>query len=445
MAVTSCKRGPRLAPNSLGIATLVGLCLTFGPAPIFTSVHAQSPAQSGQAVQPGKEVLIQVLEEALREHPAVKARKSERVAAELDLQGAEWNRFPSLAFEAQVDEANNNGRVARITQPLWAGGRITSQIDLAQANVTQTHSVVAFTEQEVLLQTASAYYEVLRLKARLSAAKENTAEHQKLLELINRRVKLEVSPDTDRVLAESRAQQAKSEEIAVKRTLDTVLQSLTQLLGRPLGELQRPPSIAMPSFASVDEAIKAALDFSHQRNQVQAQIEAAAAQVGVAKAQSFPTLVAGYEYSWASGTSTTNQDSGRGYVGFQYQPGAGLSSITSAKAAESRRVAALESLIAIDRQISATVSTASAELEALRSQLDPARRQLQGINEVVESYLRQYQIGRKTWLDVLNVQREKISALAALADVEYAVEIAKVKLLTQTGHINAGTVLNIHD
>jgi adhesin transport system outer membrane protein len=122
-----------------------------------------------------------------------------------------------------------------------------------------------------------------------------------------------------------------------------------------------------------------------------------------------------------------------------------LSSITSAKAAESRRVAALESLIAIDRQISATVSTASAELEALRSQLDPARRQLQGINEVVESYLRQYQIGRKTWLDVLNVQREKISALAALADVEYAVEIAKVKLLTQTGHINAGTVLNIHD
>ena len=88
---------------------------------------------------------------------------------------------------------------------------------------------------------------------------------------------------------------------------------------------------------------------------------------------------------------------------------------------------------------------AAAELEALRSQLDPARRQLKGINEVVESYLRQYQIGRKTWLDVLNVQREKIAALAALADVEYSVETAKVKLLTLTGHINAENVLRIHD
>ena len=393
----------------------------------------------------GQEVLIQVLEEALREHPAIKARKSERVAAELDLQGAEWNRFPSLAFEAQVDEASNNGRVARITQPLWAGGRISSQIDLAQANLTQTTSVVAFTEQEVLLQTASAYFEVLRLEARLQAAKENTFEHQKLLELINRRVKLEVSPDTDRVLAESRAQQAKSEEIAVKRTLDTVRQSLNQLLGRPLASLQRPPAIAVPTFNSVDDAIRNALDFSPQRKQVQAQIEAAAAQVGVAKSQSWPTLVAGYEYSWASGTNTTNEDAGRGYVGFQYQPGAGFSSITSAKAAESRRTAALESLTAIDRQITAAVNTAAAELEAVRSQLDPARRQLQGINEVVESYLRQYQIGRKTWLDVLNVQREKISALAGLADVEYAVEIAKVKLLTQTGHINAANIASIHD
>ena len=64
---------------------------------------------------------------------------------------------------------------------------------------------------------------------------------------------------------------------------------------------------------------------------------------------------------------------------------------------------------------------------------------------MVESYLRQYQIGRKTWLDVLNVQREKIAALAGLADVEYAVEIAKVRLLTQTGHINAANIASIHD
>jgi len=37
---------------------------------------------------------------------------------------------------------------------------------------------------------------------------------------------------------------------------------------------------------------------------------------------------------------------------------------------------------------------------------------------IVDSFLRQYRVGRKNWLDVLNAQREAVQARYSLADVD---------------------------
>lgn len=392
----------------------------------------------------GQEILSQVLEEALREHPAVKARKSERVAANLDLEGSRWARYPSLAIEAQIDEANNDGQVARIIQPIWAGGRISNQIEFSEARLLQSDALLEQTQQEVLLQTSAVFYESLRVNARLDAAKENVKEHEKLLELIVRRVKSEVSPETDRVLAEARLQLARNEEIQVRRTLQTLQQNLAQLVGRQLSSLATPPPVTLKPYSDIDELIKLAMNFSPERKRVLAQVDASVAQVGLAKAASMPTLVAGYQRSWGSGTDPADQE-WRGYVGFQFQPGSGLSSVTGAKAAEFRRQAALESVEAVDRQLSSQIRSALNEFDALSGQLSPANLLFKATSEVLESYIRQYQIGRKSWIDVLNAQREKIQAKTTLADVGFSVELAKLRLMLLTGDIRPETLSTIHD
>jgi len=81
----------------------------------------------------------------------------------------------------------------------------------------------------------------------------------------------------------------------------------------------------------------------------------------------------------------------------------------------------------------------------MADQLEPAHMLLQGAAEVVESYLRQYQIGRKNWLDVLNAQREKTNALYNLADMQYGLQQAQVRLMLQTGELRSDALTAIHD
>jgi outer membrane protein, adhesin transport system len=47
----------------------------------------------------------------------------------------------------------------------------------------------------------------------------------------------------------------------------------------------------------------------------------------------------------------------------------------------------------------------------------------------VDSYLRQFRVGKKSWLDVLNVQRERVQAAASLIDLEYPLQLAHFRLL----------------
>ena len=60
---------------------------------------------------------------------------------------------------------------------------------------------------------------------------------------------------------------------------------------------------------------------------------------------------------------------------------------------------------------------------------------------MVSSYLRQYTVGRKTWLDVLNAQRELVQAQLALADNQAALNIASHKLQTLLGGLTRKTVV----
>jgi adhesin transport system outer membrane protein len=429
---------------------MVSLGLGLGATAAIAQPVRITPVPPPNAMQGQGAVLLDVLQKALSDHPAIKARQSDRNAAGFDLDGAKWGRFPSITVTAQADENSNqpnvarDQRVARLEQPIWAGGRISSTIDLADAQLTAADATLLGTQQEVLQQTATAFFEVLRLEARLQAAKENTAEHIKLLDLIKRRVELEASPESDRTVAESRAQLAKSEEITINRQLETLRLQLDQLVGSPVGPLRRPPPVKLRSYATEEDALKAALEFSPQRRASLAQADAAAAETGIAKSRNWPNLVAGYQQVWQTVNGTSVSD-GQGFVGLQFQPGAGLSSLSAARAADSRRQAAVDNVATADRQVTAGIGAAMSDMANFGAQVEPARITVRGTEEVVESYLRQYQIGRKGWLDVLNAQREKSQAKAALSDVEYSLELSKLRFMLLTGDVTSSTLSSIHD
>ena len=122
--------------------------------------------------------LDQLLRQAVLTHPSILAQRGQKRVAEADYETAQWARYPTLVVEASQGGQSGQGTLARITQPLWTGGRITGQIDSAQAGIVIAQASVAETEQTVLQDTAQAYAELLRARARLQAARDNVAEQE---------------------------------------------------------------------------------------------------------------------------------------------------------------------------------------------------------------------------------------------------------------------------
>ena len=352
-------------------------------------------------------------------------------------------RFPTLSAEARV-ETGANQNVVKGEQPLWSGGKISGKIQLAQANHRMAVAGVQEAEFNVLVQLSSAFLESLRLEARLVTAAQNVAEHERLLRLIQRRVKAEISPAADETLAQARLQQALAERIQLQRQRDGARLQLNQWSGMQIANVLAAPKNIVFTRPSTSALVQdKALAYSPQRSRLSAQIDIADAQIVLSKSASYPTVVAGYQYAWESTLSGAN--SSRIYLALQFQPGAGLSVLSNEQVATSRKYAVQQELEALDLNLSAQVLAAVTELDALYAQLAPARALLSGTTEVVESYLRQYQIGRKNWLDVLNAQREMTQALYNVADTEFGHQLAQLKLMLLTGDITGMQLSAIHD
>jgi adhesin transport system outer membrane protein len=409
---------------------------TFPRALLGASVLVCSLAQA----QPGVR-LSDLLTSVAREHPSIKNRESERTAAIHELEAARWARFPS--FGSQLQTINGGAQaVLTLKQPIWTGGRITGQIDLSQAQVEGADASLSQARLQVMQETASAFFESLRLEARLVTAQSNEAEHRRFLEIIQRRVRSEVSPRTDETQAAARLQQALAERLQTERQLRVARLKLEQLAGRPVGVLRPPRQVRMAMW---DEGslLAAARRYSPEHMQLVAQVVAADAGLDIARAQLMPQVALSYERKL--GSLRLGEDRDRLYLGMDMQTGPGLSYLSATQTSLARRQATLDAIEVHDRQLAQTISTTWSEIQALESQLQPARALLSSADEVVESYLRQFQVGKKTWLDLLNAQREKTNAHYALADLEYPRQLAQLQLLLLAGHVNAQYVNAIDD
>jgi adhesin transport system outer membrane protein len=377
-----------------------------------------------------------VLREAVTQHPDIRSRRDDQQAAVDRLDAARWGRFPGLSAEVET-RSGGPQTVMRLEQPLWNGGRISSQIDASQAELSVAGASLSETELDVLQRSAGAFFDILRLESRLKTAMANEAEHLRLLEIIQRRVAAEVSPSTDETQAAARWRQAITERIQIQRQIDTTRFLLAQLVGKPVAELLPPAPINMDRWSETT-LLDAAMRVSPERQRLVAQVEAAEAQIGLAKSQIMPSVVAGYQSRL--GTLPYGEDRGRAYLAVQVQTGGGLSSLANVRAAVSKKTAAVEAIEAHDRRLTQSVRTSWAESLALTEQVEPVRNLLLGSEQIVASYLRQFQVGRKNWLDVLNAQREKTQAEYSFSDLEYPLMLSSVRLLLLAGRWDSATL-----
>ncbi|MGB1328241.1 MAG: TolC family protein [Porticoccaceae bacterium] len=371
----------------------------------------------------------QALVLALETHPLIRSAEGQFRAAQSELNGARWSRFPTVSIGAQAFADDQKQQdTTTVDLPLWAGGRINAEIDLAKSRRDGTGFAVSDAQQTVMLETVSTFFEYFKSEKKLTIAIENVDEHQRLYEIIERRVEANTSPDVDAMLALARLQSAMSAEIQSKNRRNISESSLELLIDRPVGSVQvlrQPEKLVI----GVDEAVSRAISVSPKIAMVEAEAAGFDASITAARSALYPQVSLGFRYDETHGVSDglDNQT----FISVQFQPGVGLSVASSVTAAKQRKQSALDTLEAEKRDLSRQIKSAWNEYASVSIQLEPSKRLVEATSSVVDSYLRQYAVGKKSWLDVLNAQREATQARNTLVDFEvlYLTSLYRLKIL----------------
>jgi adhesin transport system outer membrane protein len=371
--------------------------------------------------------LEQALSLAVKEHPSIAARISERRAAASKLDLAERQRYPGLSAQTNLDGAGARVTTLRVEQTLWSGGRITGEIDAARAGIRQAGALVTQAEQDIMLKVVNAFTELGRVQARQVAARSNVDEHTRLVNMIQRRVDSQVSPASDGVQAQSRMSQANAELIQLDALALRAKASLAQAIGQRVESIELPQSRSMDDF-TLASMMTLAMDFSPALQRLESEQEAAEAEIRIRRSGAYPQLKMRLDHTRGGSMPSTQV-----YLALDVQTGAGFSIAASVRESEARRDAIRSQIEATRRDITETVQSDWVDLRSLERQKADLATQVETTTTVFDSFVRQYAVGRKGWNDVLNAQREVAQARFQLADAEWGALRAAMRLQLTTG------------
>ena len=378
---------------------------------------------------------------ALEGHPLVELRRGGIEAAKEDVEVAKWKRFPTVTAEGgrfiggqsgALTNADQNTATWRIQQPLWTGGKIDSEINGMGLRTQIAEWSLAEVEQDLLNRVAQSYSDLVRLQDRVLIAVEHLAEHQRLFDQIRRRTDQQVSSEADVALAQARLQQAHTELTTLRAAVSNARSTLEQLVGMPVARVERADESSV-QLRDVAEVLAAARSYAPTRKRLEKERDVARNDVEARRALLYPNVSLRYEkFSGAATLVSTD----RMQVVLEYQPGAGLSSMPAIGAAVKRADMASSAIDSWSREIAEKTLNQYSEARAFVDQLEPSKAYAAAASGVMASYLRQYTTGRKSWLDVMNAQREQTQARYAAVDVAAGVLLSSLKIDILTGQLN---------
>jgi len=439
----SASRGLRswIGTSLLGALLLLSISSTTAQVVSQPPVERANPTSGLHDPLPAQD-LKTLLQHALARHPAIATRRQEMAAAQGVLAGAQWQRYPSLSVQGAALSSNSGLPVTvSLQQVLWSGGRIDGAIAAADARVLAANAATLAEEQGILERTILAYAELQRQQTRLDASQENVRRHEDLYGLISRRVGQEVSSAADSALAAARLAQARAERqqiLAAIGNARTLLQALSGDAVRSVIALDAPAL----GFDSVAAALVAAEQFSPEIAKQRLLANAAEADLQVRKGQLMPTLAARVEHLRNPNVGfRSNTD--RALLAFEFAPGAGLSALSAVQEAEARRLAALSAIDGARLDLEQKLNSAWIDAQASVIQREPLRLLARTNAAIVDSFLRQYRVGRKNWLDVLNAQREAVQARYSLADIDAQALSGGLKVRLVAGGISGDSLAGL--
>lgn len=385
-----------------------------------------------------------LLSQANESYPALQAARLEKRAALEELEAARRLYWPTVS--AVAESASSQGtstspsRTLQIEQTLWDAGNVKSRIAESQS-ITDIQTLKAVLLQEdVYLQLANAWQNMLASKDRMAVAQQTMTRLQGYQQQMQRRVKIEASPRIDLELANSRILQTQVEYASAQNSLRQALTRIEQYTGRrdlatAVSSLN-PSSTVMPfdSFSATLNSTnwQAVVEQHPAISKAKAESIQSQTRLDQKKSEAWPQLYA--RISQPLSQPAAGYTSGpTAFVGFRYSTSAGFSNQLQAQALATRVVSAQELVNAAATDLRQALQIDQDEYVNAQSRIESLEKSVQGADLVLVSYQRQFQAGKKSWQDLLNAVRELAQNQYALADARANLQGAMYRLQIRTG------------
>jgi adhesin transport system outer membrane protein len=394
------------------------------------------------------------IKDMLAKNPNVQSARQEMLARENEIRGAKAGYLPTLDAEAGIAREWTNspstGNVGvildreeasiRLRQMVYDGNATGSEVDRQKARYKSAIFSAMDTQETAALRASEAYINVLRHADLLSLLKDSLDEHQNIYDQTSLRSEAGVGSRADVDQISVRLSLATSNFIAGKNNFLNALSQFQGLIGYipDASVMEAPTRLSLP--ASLDESLTAAFSNHPIIKSAAADIEAAEAQYAASKSARHPTLHIEGDRSWnedIDGVPGKNED---WVVALRLRY-----NIYNGGRDNARRKQTAELLQqAIDVARSAKWQTEEGmrlswyAYEATLQQLDYLVVHVKSVTDTKEAYVKQFDIGRRTLLDLLNTEGELLRAKQTYTNTKYDQLYSQMRVLNSSGQLTQG-------
>ncbi|WP_211847184.1 TolC family outer membrane protein [Neoroseomonas eburnea] len=367
-------------------------------------------------------------------------RSQQTVTAQRDQFGNLLN--PSTAgqpFSLYTDSPRDTATLqATVSQPVYRGGRTTASTRRAENQVYGQRARLLATEQQVLLDSVSAYVGVIRDTEVVRLNANNVEVLNRQLQATNERFRVGEITRTDVAQAESRLAGARASLQQAEGNLQSSRAIFVRLIGIEPTRVQAPPPL-VPPVRSQQDAVRIASD--NNPTVVAAMFEEAAARDFIDV--QFSTLLPQVSVN-ASAFRLDNQNArGARQTGAQvtanlnvplYQGGAEHAAVRQAR----QQAQQARQAVADARRLAAQQATQTWEsLRTARAQVESVRAQIRAQEIALDGVQREAIVGSRTTLDVLNAEQELLNARVNLVQALATLINASYQLTASIGRLTA--------
>ncbi|MDR2871989.1 MAG: TolC family outer membrane protein [Xanthomonadaceae bacterium] len=309
---------------------------------------------------------------------------------------------------------------------------------------------------DLMVRTATAYFDVLVAVESLSAAKTAEAAAKRQFEYADKRLEVGLAPITDVYEARAQYDDARANTILTGNMLEDAYQALAGITGQPVRNLRSLPDDFRPELpsghADSNAWVAAAIDNNPALKAYQYQTQSAQAGIEAARSGHYPSLS-------LSGNWGKNATWGNVYSPGQANPGSESRSIgltlsvpifsggatqSGVRQAIAQRDSAQDQYELQRRTLERNTRNIYQSLVAGVSEIEARRSAVMSAQSAYDASLVGLEVGTRTVLDVVLNQRTLFSAQVTYAQAKYQFLLNRLLLSQATGELGINDLREIN-